>query len=237
MSRKSIVLLIVFVLLGSWLCVVAYLLRSEHNRELLPEKEVTFCAHTSAPVTPSSTPSHSIAQFKPVASGRLTHVTTTPTIGISRPSHRSNPSSGGWTLHQTSSATVHSIGGGGNGGAGIGTATNSGSNRSGVTQSYNFSVNTNGGLALATSSMPLLARNVEGGMTADQTLQKIAPRRVIINDDDDDSGYGNDDLRPTDPSDPYFTPVGDIPWLIIGLLCLLFGAIRETLRHRRKVCS
>lgn len=237
MRRKTLVLLIVFVLLGSWLCVVAYLLRSEHNGELLPEKEVTFCAHTSAPVTPSSTPSHSIAQFKPVSSGRLTHVTTTPTIGISRPSFRSTTSSGGWTLHQTSSATVHSIGGGGNGGTGYGAATNSGSNRSGVTQSYNFSVNTNGGLALATSSMPLLARNVEGGMTADQTLQKIAPRRVIINDDDDDSGYGNDDLRPTDPSDPYFTPVGDIPWLIIGLLCLLFVAIRETLRHRRKVCS
>ena len=229
MSRKSIVLLIVFVLLGSWLCVVAYLLRSDHNRELLPEKEVTFCAHTSAPVTPSSTPSHSIAQFKPVSSGRLTHVTTTPTIGISRPSFRNTTSSGGWTLHQTSSATVHSIGGGGNGGTGYGAATNSGSNRSGVTQSYNFSVNTNGGLALATSSMPLLARNVEGGMTADQTLQKIAPRRVI--------GDGDEDLRPTDPSDPYFTPVGDIPWLIIGLLCLLFVAIRETLRHRRKVCS
>ena len=235
MSRKTFVLLIVFVLLGSWLCVVAYLLRSEHNGELLPEKEVTFCAHSSAPVTPSSTPSHSIAQFKPVSSGRLTHVTTTPTIGISRPSFRNTTSSGGWTLHQTSSATVHNIGGGGNGGAGHGAATNSGSNRSGVTQSYNFSVNS--GLALATSSMPLLARNVEGGMTSDQTLAKMSPRRVIINDDDDDSGYGDENLRPTDPTDPYFTPVGDIPWLIIGLLCLLFGAIRDTLRHRRKVCS
>lgn len=237
MRRKTLVLLIVFVLLGSWLLVVAYMLRSEHNGELLPEKEVTFCTQTSAPVTPTATPSHSIAQFKPLSSGRLTHVTTAPTIGISRPSFRNTTSSGGWTLHQTSSATVHSIGGGGNGGAGMGAAANSGSNRSGVTQSYNFSVNTNGGLALATSSMPLLARNVEGGMTAEQTLQKIAPRRVIINDDDDDSGYGNDDLRPTDPTDPYFTPVGDIPWLIIGLLCLLFVAIRETLRHRRKVCS
>lgn len=237
MSRKSIVLLIVFVLLGSWLCVVAYLLRSEHNGELLPEKEVTFCAHTSAPVTPSSTPSHSIAQFRPVPAARFTHTTTAPAISISKPSFRSTTSTGGLKLYQTSSATVHSVGGGSNGGAGYGAAGNGGSSRSGVTPSYSLSVNTNGGLALATSSMPLLARNVEGGMTADQTLQKIAPRRVIINDDDDDSGYGNDDLRPTDPSDPYFTPVGDIPWLIIGLLCLLFVAIRETLRHRRKVCS
>lgn len=227
MRRKTLVLLIVFVLLGSWLLVVAYLLRNEHNGDFPPAENMTYRTHTSAPITPTATPSHSIAQFKPVASGRLTHVTTAPTIGISRPSFRSTTSSGGWTLHQTSSATVHNIGGGGNGGTGYGGAANSGSNRSGVTQSYNFSVNS--GLALATSSMPLMARNVEGGMTADQTLQKIAPRRVI--------GDGDEDLRPTDPSDPYFTPVGDIPWLIIGLLCLLFVAIRETLRHRRKVCS
>lgn len=229
MRRKTLVLLIVFVLLGSWLLVVAYLLRSEHNGELLPEKGMTSYAPTSVPVISSSTPARSVVPFKPVSSAQTARVAVTPTIGISRPSFRSTTSSGGWTLHQTSSATVHSIGGGGNGGTGYGAATNSGSNRSGVTQSYNFSVNTNGGLALATSSMPLLARNVEGGMTADQTLQKIAPRRVIID--------GDDDLRPTDPTDPYLTPVGDIPWLIIGLLCLLFGAIRETLRHRRKVCS
>jgi hypothetical protein len=118
----------------------------------------------------------------------------------------------------------------------MGAATNSSSNRSGVTPSYGFSVNT-GALAMTSSYMPLMARNVEGGMTADQTLAMMSPRRVIINDDDDDSGYGNDDLRPTDPSDPYFTPIGDTPWVMMGLLCLLFVAIRETLRAQRKVVN
>ena len=235
MRRKTLVLLIVFVLLGSWLLVVAYVLRNEHNGDFPPAENMTYYAPTSVPVMPSSTPARSVVPFKPVSSARTARVAATPTTVGAKPLPRNNTASNGWKLYLNSSATVHQIGGGGVGGAGMGAATNSGSNRSGVTPSYGFSVNS--GLVLATSSMPLMARNVEGGMTADQTLAMMSPRRVIINDDDDDSGYGNDDLRPTDPSDPYFTPIGDIPWLIMGLLCLLFVAIRETLRAKRKVVN
>lgn len=235
MSRKSLVLLIIFVLIGLWLLVLAYLLQ-EHGGEFPPEKGMTYYAPTSAPVMPASSPARTVVPFKPVSSARTARVAATPTTVGAKPSPRNNTASNGWKLYLTSSATVHSIGGGGGGAAGSGAAGNSGSNRSGVTPSYGFSVNI-GALAMASSSMPLMARNVEGGMTSDQTLAMMSPRRVIINDDDDESGYGNDDLRPTDPNDPYFTPIGDTPWVMMGLLCLLFVAIRETLRAQRKVVN
>ena len=232
MRRKSLVLLIIFLLIGLWLCVAAYLLRTDHNGEFMQEKGMTYYAPTSVPVMPASTPARSVVPFKPVSSARTARVAATPTTVGAKPSPRNNTASNGWKLYLSSSATVHQIGGGG---AGSGAAGNSSSNRSGVTPSYGFSVNS--GLVLATSSMPLMARNVEGGMTADQTLAMMSPRRVIINDGDEDSGYGDDDLRPTNPSDPYFTPIGDTPWVMMGLLCLLFVAIRETLRAQRKVVN
>ena len=233
MSRKSLVLLIIFVLIGLWLLVLAYVLRNEHNGDFPPAENMTYYAPTSAPVMPASSPARSVVPFKPVSSARTARVAATPTTVGAKPSPRNNTASNGWKHYLNSSATVHQIGGGG---AGSGAAGNSSSNRSGVTPSYGFSVNS--GLVLATSSMPLMARNVEGGMTADQTLAMMSPRRVIIHDGDEDSGYGDDDLHPTDnASDPYFTPIGDTPWVMMGLLCLLFVAIRETLRAKRKVVN
>lgn len=70
------------------------------------------------------------------------------------------------------------------------------------------------------SSIPLAARNLQGGTMADQTIGRSGPRRVIIDDDDDYSG--DDWQRPSDPNDPYFTPVGDIPWLLMLVLCMLY---------------
>ena len=50
----------------------------------------------------------------------------------------------------------------------------------------------------------------------------------------DDEDYGDDDIRPGyEPNDPFFTPVGDIPWPLMALLCTLLAAI-TTLRIRRK---
>ena len=79
-------------------------------------------------------------------------------------------------------------------------------------------------------NISLMARSLENGMTADEALAKNGPRRTIINDDD----YGDDDNRPGyDPNDPFFTPVGDIPWPLIALLCTLLAGI-TMLRIRRK---
>lgn len=86
---------------------------------------------------------------------------------------------------------------------------------------------------MTTSSMPLAARNVAGGMTADQTMRSFSPRKAIIHDDDDDDGYGDDDLRPGyNPNDPFATPLTDTPWLIILLLGV--GYIAYVAYKRRK---
>lgn len=69
-------------------------------------------------------------------------------------------------------------------------------------------------------NISLSARNLQGGTMADQTIGRSGPRRVIIDDDDDYSG--DDWQRPTDPNDPYFTPIGDVPWLFLIFLCLLY---------------
>lgn len=85
------------------------------------------------------------------------------------------------------------------------------------------------------SSIPIAARNVTGGMTADQTMRSFSPRKAIIHDDDDD-GYGDDDLRPGyDPNDPFATPLTDTPWSLMALLALCyltFILFRATSRTR-----
>ena len=76
------------------------------------------------------------------------------------------------------------------------------------------------------STLPLAARNITGGMTSDQTVAMLSPRRVIINDDDDDDGYGDDPLRPGyDPQDPG-APIGDIPWLLMLVICIFTAVLR-----------
>lgn len=72
------------------------------------------------------------------------------------------------------------------------------------------------------SSIPLAARNLQGGTMADQTIGRSGPRRTIIYDDDYGDEGENENLHPDNPPlDPYFTPVGDIPWLLMLVLCML----------------
>lgn len=83
------------------------------------------------------------------------------------------------------------------------------------------------------SSIPIAARNVAGGMTSDQTMPMFSPRKAIIHDDDDDDGYGDENLHPGyNPTNPFATPLTDTPWMIMALLALSYlGCIA---RKRRK---
>lgn len=234
MSCKSIVLFVIFVMIGLWLLTLAYVQRTDHKGELQLDRGLSYYA----PAAPSSFGTTAMRSTSPVgihssAIGHRTMVVYKPTARSV--SHNTPIVSAGLKLHTTSSATVHSVGGGGNGAGYSASGNGGGSNRSGVTPSYSFSVNSYSGLALASasSSIPLMARNVEGGMTADKTLARISPHRATIHDGDDD-GYGDDDLHPSNPpADPYFTPVGDTPWWFIialaaGYLC--FIALRKKTR-------
>lgn len=77
-------------------------------------------------------------------------------------------------------------------------------------------------------TLSLSARNLGNGTTADETLAMNRPRHVIIERDDDyDPEDGEGPLTPGyDPNDPFFTPVGDVPVLLLILLAALVTFFR-----------
>lgn len=78
--------------------------------------------------------------------------------------------------------------------------------------------------SMTIQTLSLSARNLGNGTTADETLAMNRPRRVIIDDDPD---YGTDyDTPGYDPNDPFFTPVGDVPVLLLILLAALVTFFR-----------
>lgn len=130
------------------------------------------------------------------------------------------------TVH-TSSFTSQNVSGGiyGTGGGGVRSASHvSGPSMPTAAMSQNQ----------AYTSVSLAARSLQGGMTAEQGLKAYAPRRVIIDDDDDyNQDPGEDPLNPGyNPNDPFLSPVGDAPgWLL--LCCAVYAAC--CLFRRRKL--
>lgn len=231
MTYKSWLLLITFVLLGFWLICLAVVFHKDDSGDML-QSVVSIEVSSVAPApTYNATPSHT-----PGPTMSSSYVPTRRQAGLIVPTSRSysgqhvGSSVVALKAPIRSSYMVYDIGGGGGGAAGGGGSTSGGANSRQINTGGSYVGG--GGLALAVQPIPLLAREVEGGMTAEQTLAKISPRRVVINDDDDD-GYGDEVLRPNDPNDPYLTPVGDIPWGLMAALCILSVGI-SALRSRRK---
>ena len=89
--------------------------------------------------------------------------------------------------------------------------------------------------ALAYSAIPLAARSVQGGITADEGIQMRMARRAIIDGDPDyDPESGEDPLNPGyNPTDPFLTPIGDANWLLILLSAMyaVYGLLRRRKRN------
>lgn len=116
-------------------------------------------------------------------------------------------------IHETSSATVHQIGGGGMGsGQGV-MATTSGANK-GISYS---GISTGGNMLAISSSLALAApgasRANELANVVTETPKSIGPRKVD-----------------KDPFDPFLDPVGDVAWPVMLLLTIAW-CVRV---HRRK---
>lgn len=225
MKRKTYLLAALIVLLFGW--AVSVIIVWQY-------KEMQDARHaivSSVPVSsgPSYGKPYGGASFQSVAPMRTKH--PAPASSAYIPSYRAarGTGSGSFTLHTTSSATVQSVGGSGVGG-GIATGgTSSRTGRQGI--SYG------GGTMplLAVSSIPLTARSVEGGMTSEQTYARIAPRRAIIGGGDYDPEPGEEPLNPGhQPSDPFFTPVGNTPWFLILLLSMAYAAVRTARRTKMR---
>ena len=228
MRKKTYAIAVLVVLASAWL--IAMIVALQYSAV-----EKGHIAFPGSAVSVASSPSYGApyggASFQSVAPMRTSSRAVSP-AGVSNRATKAmstSPYSSSFTLITTSSATVHSIGSGGGGGIATG-GTSSRASRQGI--SYGTGFGGTSGL-LAVSSMPLVARSVEGGMTSEQTYARISPRRAIITGDDD---YGDEPgLNPNDQgggmSDPFFTPVGDIPWALMLLL-----ATGILLRRRQRQC-
>ena len=120
-------------------------------------------------------------------------------------------------IHETSSATVHQIGGRGMGsGQGV-IATTSGANRG-----MSYSGISAGGNMLAISSSLALA--APGASRANQiaSTTEVAEQNAIV----------GRRRTPVDPWDPFLTPVGDVAWPVILLLTIAW-CVRVRLRKRQ----
>lgn len=217
MKRKGRIILILLVVAFTVLEITAIL------HYVMEEKKEVACAPSYVPSVPSSGASSSgSVTFRPVSTGirHIQPIMPAHTVSRSTAAHYTPTVSTGWQIYRTSSHTVHEVGSGGGGGGAAGSTGGHGSSNRGIrASSGSVSIP-----SIAYTPMPLAARNIQDGMTAEQGLRASMPRRVIINDGGGDEGdYDEENLRPGyDPQDPFFTPVGDIPWLLMLLLGLAY---------------
>lgn len=231
MRRKTYLLAALIVLLFVW--VVSVIIAWQY-------KEMQDARHaivSSAPV--SSVPSYGApyggASFQSVAPMRSGSVAMNRSVTAPSTIVRSHAASSAstFTIHTTSSATVQSIGGSG-GGGGIATGgSSSRSSRRGISYGGGFGGGTMPLLAVNTARTA--AENVTGGVTAEQTYARIAPRRAIIGGGDYDPEPGEEPLNPGhQPSDPFFTPIGKTPWLLILFLSMAYATARTARRTKNE---
>ena len=219
MTRKQLALTILFFISGAYLLMVYYLITQDKVN--YKEPEVTLSAPVSMqPLSPSvpsvSAPVPALVTNPGWFTG--TPEVATPTVTSS---FRSTTGASSEPMFTTSSQTVHTFGGGGNGGVGA-SGSSTGANQRGIQLTSAAS--------LAMTTLPLAVRNLKEGMTAEEGLHAGTPRRTIIHDGGGEDNYGDDNLRPnTNPTDPFFTPIGSMPWLWMLLLAALYMlAIRRS---------
>lgn len=118
-----------------------------------------------------------------------------------------------YKLHQTSSATINSYSSGGYGGIGNETMYNTTHNTSsiGASAAPVISFQSTSAMSYTGSSLPQAA--ITGITTTDSNAGISGPSRLGEN-----TNNGN---GPENPDDPWKTPVGDIPWLLIALLVVV----------------
>lgn len=125
---------------------------------------------------------------------------------------------GGYTMHTTSSQSLHSVGGGGTSGGGSSnskTAANNGTN------------STIGGSFSVSPSLSFNRRNKENmSITADDYINTMHDQDYTL-----ELAGGSGSGGPGIPDDPFPTPVGGVPYLLTLILSVLY-AIRSYRKRR-----
>lgn len=206
LRHKHILVGVGVLVAGLWILLVMYLLKESHNATT--EVQPGAVAVTSAP-TFNSNSTVTLSGSHPSATSLLHHkVSSTPMVYRSVTPNQSMSSTSTFHLHQTSSATTHSIGGGGSSaGQGVMTTT-SGANR-GISAS---SISYGGSLIALSSSTAITA---PGASEANELATVAAgPRKVK-----------QDNAQPPTPLNPFIdpTPVGDVVWPLMVLLAAVYA--------------
>lgn len=235
--RRRRIRIILAVLVGLWTYSALHLYQSRNTQPHgLPMYKDTYVASHIPSVAPHIREAQEVTAPVVGSSLLLRHDASTGLVTPQQPRSPRSVSPGssaasGYRMHTTSSMGKQS----GVPSYGQPTAGGEGNSSSYTMPAYGGPIAQNNAPVdmLAVISIPLAARSIEGGLTSDQTLRMLSPRRTIIHDGDGEDDYGDDDLRPDyDPDDPYFTPVGDTPWLFLLALALSWAIILK-LRKRR----
>lgn len=210
LRHKHIVIGVGVLVAGLWVLLVMYLLKESHNATT--EVQPGAVAVTSAP-TFNSNSTVTLSGSRPSATSLLHHkVSSTPMVYRSVTPNQSMSSTSTFHIHQTSSATPHSVGGG-SGSTGVLATTSSSSNRGiqSTTASYSGAIYI---------PLPTNAITAVGATTAEEVVNQkmgIIRRARMTNEGE----YPEDREDPV--PDEVVVPVGDVVWSLMVLLAAVYA--------------
>lgn len=210
LRHKHIVIGVGVLVAGLWVLLVMYLLKESHNATT--EVHPGAVAVTSAP-TFNSNSTVTLSGSRPSATSLLHHkVSSTPMVYRSVTPNQSMSSTSTFHIHQTSSATPHSVGGG-SGSTGVLATTSSSSNRGiqSTTASYSGTIY----IPLAMNAITAV-----GATTAEEVVNQkmgIIRRARMTNEGE----YPEDREDPV--PDEVIVPVGDVVWPLMVLLAAVYA--------------
>lgn len=210
LRHKHIVIGAGVLVAGLWVLLVMYLLKESHNATT--EVHPGAVAVTSAP-TFNSNSTVTLSGSRPSATSLLHHkVSSTQMVYRSVTPNQSMSSTSTFHIHQTSSATPHSVGGG-SGSTGVLATTSSSSNRGiqSTTASYSGTIY----IPLAMNAITAV-----GATTAEEVVNQkmgIIRRARMTNEGE----YPEDREDPV--PDEVIVPVGDVVWPLMVLLAAVYA--------------
>lgn len=210
LRHKHIVIGVGVLVAGLWVLLVMYLLKESRNATT--EVQPGAVAVTSAP-TFNSNSTVTLSGSRPSATSLLHHkVSSTQMVYRSVTPNQSMSSTSTFHIHQTSSATPHSVGGG-SGSTGVLATTSSSSNRGiqSTTASYSGTIY----IPLATNAITAV-----GATTAEEVVNQkmgIIRRARMTNEGE----YPEDREDPV--PDEVIVPVGDVVWPLMVLLAAVYA--------------
>ena len=210
LRHKHIVIGVGVLVAGLWVLLVMYLLKESHNATT--EVQPGAVAVTSAP-TFNGNSTVTLSGSRPSATSLLHHkVSSTPMVYRSVTPNQSMSSTSTFHIHQTSSATPHSVGGG-SGSTGVLATTSSSSNRGiqSTTASYSGTIY----IPLAMNAITAV-----GATTAEEVVNQkmgIIRRARMTNEGE----YPEDREDPV--PDEVVVPVGDVVWPLMVLLAAVYA--------------